>query len=121
MSKFKLLTMLSAAALLSATMFCNVGCASTAADQGTSSGWTDAQAMDLDVNFYASGAPTDAEIVEGDEVPAGRIVRDDSTITINVNIGTDGQAEATRGDAGATNTPTVETDVSGIPGVTGGG
>lgn len=94
-----------------------LGCASTAADQGTSSGWTDAQGQNVTVNFYASGSETAAEAVEGDDVPAGRIVLEGSTVNVTVTVGAEGAAESQRGETASTNTPQTDAtiDVSPIP------
>ncbi len=109
------------ALLLTPLMLMSIGCkgpgASTAADQGTSSGWTDAQGQNVTVNFYASGSETAAEAVEGDDVPAGRIVLAGSTINVTVTVGAEGAAESQRGDTGATNAPEINPniDVSPLP------
>ncbi|MEM6503938.1 MAG: hypothetical protein AAF711_00575 [Planctomycetota bacterium] len=103
------------AALLTPLLLITVGCASTAADQGTSSGWTDAQGQNVTVNFYASGSETAAEAVEGDGVPAGRIVLEGSTINVTVTVGAEGAAESQRGDTGATNTPEIDATIDASP------
>ncbi len=88
------------------------GCATLTPNEEASSGWQEAQ---VHFNFYPTGQASDAESAEGDDTPSGRIVLNESTITVTVSNGGGAvSAEQVSGDAAAS--PEVDTTLD-LPGV----